>query len=407
MSSRRSAGRVWIVAVCAMITAALGAAVGARLVITRPVGEPHAVEVSEAEFGAPLTGATVLALGEATHGNAEFQRLRQQVLAKLPDTRAIVLEEDYGTVARANAFAQGGEGTPEQAARQLGFAINRTQEVADLLAWLRRQNADRTAEQRIELIGMDVQRYEASKELALRELAASDAGLADRLGRELAGLTDRPSGPDGDTGRAGEAVQELIKALKQNGSTSVAQNAAAALQQGLRLDSAGSDYARLRAEIMFDNLRRTVAEQHTRGNRHTLVVGQNGHLDKTSAAFGHADLGELAAREWGQKYRVIGTEFVRSTFVSGERERRWTVTMNNPTPLRGMFTGTRIGLLQFDRVGPANRERLNRPVRMASAGENFKQWQAYIRPLNSVRMVPAGSYDALIMVDRATPVTPL
>lgn len=54
-----------------------------------------------------------------------------------------------------------------------------------------------------------------------------------------------------------------------------------------------------------------------------------------------------------------------------------------------------------------NRDLLGRPVRMASAGEAFQQWQAWIPWFNSVQMVPSASYDALILAQQATPVTPL
>jgi erythromycin esterase len=398
---------VLIIVLLAVISV-VGAGVGIHALITRPVGEPQATEITAANLGPQLAKATVLALGEATHGNAEFQQLRRQLLTKLPETHAIVLEEDYGTVARANAFVQGGEGTPEQAARQLGFAINRTQEMAELLGWLRRHNEDRPSDQRIELIGMDVQRYVASKELALAALHDMDSELAERLTTDLEVLTDDPAGPTDGAGRAARAVDQLIDALDRTDQTRLqARNAALALRQGIALDTAGADYAAKRAKIMFENLRRTVSEQAARGNGHILVVAHNGHVDKVSAAFGHADLGELASREWGEAYQVIGTEFVRSTFVSGERGRRWKVTMNHQTPLRGMFDGTAIGFLDFERANQTNRRVLGRPVRMASAGESFHRWQARIWLLNSVKMVPEDSYDALILVDRATPVMPL
>ena len=97
---------------------------------------------------------------------------------------------------------------------------------------------------------------------------------------------------------------------------------------------------------------------------------------------------------------VIGTEFVSSRFRTGEGRQRWEVTMNNPTPLRGMFTGTTQGYLEFAMASAENRELLGRPVRMASAGEAFQQWQAWIPWFNSVEMVPSASYDALILVQR-------
>ena len=68
---------------------------------------------------------------------------------------------------------------------------------------------------------------------------------------------------------------------------------------------------------------------------------------------------------------------------------------------------TEQGYLEFATASAENRELLGRPVRMASAGERFEQWQAWIPWFNSVEMVPTASYDALILVDRAAPTTPL
>jgi erythromycin esterase len=376
---------------------------------TRPRGNPQAIEFTEAELSTSLTEATVLGLGEATHGNAEFQQLRRQLVDALPQFHAVVLEDDYGAVARVNAYVQGGPGTATEAAGRFGFAINRTAEMAELLRWLREHNAERPPSERIELVGMDVQRYEASKRLALDGLTAVDPTLATELEGDLARLTDDPS-----AGRYAEAaipaLDRLVAALEEAGDSrlQVARNAARALRQGAELDAVGSAaYAPTRAGIMFDNLRRTVIEQRRRGNAHTLVLGHNGHLDRTSAAYPEDDLGALAAEHWGEQYRVIGTEFVRSTFVTGARKERWQVGLTRRTPLRGMFAGTAVGYLEFAAADATNRRVLAEPVRMSSAGERFQQWQAWLPQLNSVRRVPIDSYDALIMVTRATPVTPL
>lgn len=381
---------------------------GWRAWITRPQGEAQAVEFAEGSLSAELSGARVLALGEATHGNAEFQQLRLQLIQKLPGFRAIVLEEDFGRVALANRYVQGEPGTSQQAARQLGFVLNHTEEMAELLRWLRDHNAGLPVGERVELIGMDVQRVDANKEISLSWLGSRDPELAESLRKELGGWTDASS--TGGVVDARPAVDRLIAALDDapEADGRVARNAAIALRQHLDLlDASNHQYAALRAKIMAANLERTVTEQAARGNGHTVLFAHNSHVDKESKAFAHDDLGTLAARRWGDGYRAIGTEYHHNTLRTGERERRWTVKINNPTPLRGIFAGTAVGWLEFSTASGTNMAVLERSVSMGSAGEGFKQWQAVVPWLNSVSMVPARSYDALVLVEEATPVTPL
>ena len=389
--------------------------VGWRQWSTSPQGEPEAVEFVEATISATLSEATVLALGEATHGNAELQLARLTLLQKLPDFRAVVFEEDYGSVAQVNEWVQGGPGTAEDAARKFGFVLNHTMEMAKMLEWIRDHNAGLPTSQRIQLIGVDVQRVDAAKQIALDWLAEQDRAEADAVQAELADWTDETNRGD----RAAElrsgaepVVERLLAAIEDTDVEAAAQqaalDAATMLRQHLDLkDAVGFSYARVRAEIMSVNLDRTINQQRERGNEHTLLFAHNGHVDKVSAAFGHADLGELAADRLGDGYRVIGTEVHDSTLRTGDGEDRWEVTLHNPTPLRGMFVGTKVGYLEFADTSPANRDLLDQPVRMASAGESFQQWQAWLPWTSSVAMVPANSYDALVLVVNATPVTPL
>lgn len=418
---RRTVGVVLAVLVLATV------GVGGRAWMARGQGEPQAVEFADATLGPQLTGAAVLALGEATHGNAEFQELRTALARKLPQFRTIVLEEDVGSVAMVDRFVQGGPGTAREAAQRFGFGLNHTEQVADFLQFLRDRNATLPAAERTHLVGMDVQRVDANKQLALDRLAADDPAAAARLSDALAGLTDEHS-TAADYRAVSAALDELASAVEATGAGAdpagaadpadrVALDAAHALQQGRDLQQHGADYMATRAQLMFANLDRTVARSEADATvagdgAHVLLFAHDGHVDKVSAAYRHDDLGTLAARRWGDGYRVIGTDFVRTRFIasrsiaaSGAERREFTIT--HRTPLRGMFAGTRQGYLEFDTASPTNATLLRRTVRMGSAGDSFAAWQAWLPPLVTVPTVPADAYDALVLVAAATPVTPL
>lgn len=379
----------------------------------RPVGTPQAVEFADVELGPELTGATVLGLGEATHGNHEFQVFRQQLVHKASryGFHALVLEEDFGSTQLADRFIQGGPGSDEDAANSLGFRINKTREVAGLLQWLREHNAQVPAEQRIHLYGMDVQRVNANKHLALEWLRTRDPAAAEDLDGRLTALTDDRRS-EADLVRAAQpAIEQLAETLRTHAQPgdpayAIAVRAAETLRQGARLSTVSQqDYGRVRDQFMADNLTWIVDHESPRGR--VVLNGHNGHLDKTSAAYPHPNVGQLAAQKWGDRYRVIGTEYHHSTFLSGQGTRRTQFSVTNNTPLRGIYTGTGQGYLEFAGADARNRELLQRSLPMGSAGESFAAWMGVVPGFSTVNMVPTRAYDALILVERATPVTML
>ena len=85
----------------------------------------------------------IIALGEATHGNREFQQLKLdvfQIMVEQYGVRAFALEGDYGGCEAVNRYIHGGDGTAKEAAGAIGFAIYRTDEMEDLISWMRSYN---------------------------------------------------------------------------------------------------------------------------------------------------------------------------------------------------------------------------------------------------------------------------
>ena len=85
----------------------------------------------------------IIALGEATHGNAEFQQLKLDVFKLMVEkygVRAFALEGDYGGCEAVNRYIHGGAGTAQEAAAAIGFPIYRTEQMAHLIEWMRQYN---------------------------------------------------------------------------------------------------------------------------------------------------------------------------------------------------------------------------------------------------------------------------
>ena len=104
----------------------------------------------------------IVALGEASHGNVEFQQLKLSLFQNLVENagiRAFALEGDYGGCEYVNRYIHGGEGTAEQAAAAIGFAIYRTDEMADLISYMRKYNETAKDGDDLRFYGFDMQRW--------------------------------------------------------------------------------------------------------------------------------------------------------------------------------------------------------------------------------------------------------
>ncbi|MDO5669794.1 MAG: erythromycin esterase family protein [Corynebacterium sp.] len=365
---------------------------------TRPQGEAQAVEFATAELSAPLLDARVLALGEATHGNAEYQDLRLELSRKVvPNgTRTIILEEDYGQTLLVNDWIQGGEGTAEEAALRFGFRINQTVENARWLSWLREFNEGQPAGEKVQLLGMDVQRTEANKALALDGLAEQDPATAERLRAALAE-------PESMITATSELFDATLALPEDHPNTWATRTAAQALRHNVELISTEGYYGDIREAAMFDMLVRLVEHSPTP----VLLFGHNAHVAKAEQGMLSSPVGARAAEKWGDGYRVIGTDFIRTEFLSGNGTDRQAWTLQIRSPLQGMFEGTQIGYLDFTDTTGTNRELVDSEVTMGSAGENFNRFQQLLPFGHLVAGVPSTWYDSLIVVADATPTTML
>lgn len=65
-----------------------------------------------------------------------------------------------------------------------------------------------------------------------------------------------------------------------------------------------------------------------------------------------------------------------------------TLTVNGR--VRGLFESTTVGYLELASVTGADAELLRGATTMVSAGEPFASWQAWVPPLHTVSVTPAG-----------------
>lgn len=164
-----------------------GADEGAALAWLKKSGHPLSSESPAASELKPLLvrleGARVIGLGEATHGTHEdlaFKSALIKALAGAGRINAVAFITSYQSGKRLDAYVAGGPGTAAEALRASGLSPAWiSEEVADLLDWLRRWNA--AGEHRVRVVGVDVQDALRDTQAALELLSAIEPDAAGPL----------------------------------------------------------------------------------------------------------------------------------------------------------------------------------------------------------------------------------
>jgi protein-L-isoaspartate(D-aspartate) O-methyltransferase len=144
--------------------------------------------------------ARVVLLGEATHGTAEFYRMRERISRALIERKGftfVAIEGDWPDAARVDHYVRHAEYPPSEWTAFARFPVWmwRNQEVREFVDWLRGRNAAFRAEDRVAFHGLDLYSLYNSMRSVLNYLDQVDPGSA-QVARERYGcLTPWQSDP--------------------------------------------------------------------------------------------------------------------------------------------------------------------------------------------------------------------
>lgn len=154
--------------------------------------------------------ATVIALGDATHGTHELYAAKQQLIPFFVERagfRTIALEWSYAEAAAVDAYVRTGLGDPAKMLEGKAYWFWDTQETLDLILWAREQNA-RGLTPRIRIAGVDSSEPETAAQLVVTTLRRVDPAAAGKAELAFGCLLSPPS----DLCRANIAsVRSLIR----------------------------------------------------------------------------------------------------------------------------------------------------------------------------------------------------
>ena len=405
----------------------------------------HAIEINTVNagngfadllpIGEMVGDARIVSLGEPTHGNREVFQLKHRFIEYLVTEKGFnlfALECPFGEAFDVNQYILEGIGTPEEALAGIYFWTWDTNEVVELLKWMRSYNADPSHLNKIKFYGFDMQDPERAARFMLAYLQKADPQLAQEVLPELNILQitfsepklmgRRPYIPKEYDEAGLIKIRRVMKAFEDNRedyiSTTGREEFELAKQHARQVEmwiegnvNEGQNYVDVRESGQAENIKWVL--DYEGDNSRAIVWAHNSHV-ANAAPDGHDNMGVYLKEMFGDQLKIFGLFFNQGGF--------WAVDVDVPS--RGMDNfylgpapaGTleytlasaelslaALNLTQIPGEGPVHDWfNTSHPTRHSGSGYNTKIPENYFWSYS-----PAEAYDALVFLDSTTPVEPI
>ena len=356
----------------------------------------------------------VVGLGEATHGNSDFQNLKLEVLKTLVEKnnlKSLAIEADFGEGMIINNYIHGNK-RDENISRIFSFNIYHTGNMNDLINYMFDYNQKAKDEDKLSFYGFDMQNPEKSIEFILdyckennilqeRDLEKEFSFIKDEkfkisqikdkedLFLEIKAHTDALSSPKAKI--ISRAITNVLDSVKY-----------------YELDF--DDYVKVnnvRDKYMAENVKWISDFEKSKGNKMLLISGHNGHIAKSEKFY--EPMGSHLKKIFGEKYFIIGTDFYKGIVnisEAGPDNKRSNYGFVSADPLAYSalkFKGKYY--LDFTKVEDGETfDLINKEINMISLGEGYSPLMKFIPRAYRVKEVPKDLYDAMIFVYYAKPI---
>jgi len=352
-----------------------------------------------------IGNARVVGLGEATHGTSEFFRMKHRLtefLATEMGFTIFAIEANMPEAYRVNDYVVTGRGDPKELLKGMYFWTWNTQEVLDMIEWMRRFN--QSGKGRIQFVGFDMQYWSVAGDIVRAFVEKADPLFLPTLNQAYHTVKEAAATSTGGLGTVREAagwaarlVRQYLEARRQHylAGYTVAevdwaiQNARVVEQAAwVRIDA----YHRDRAMALNTQW---ILEQNPGAK--AVLWAHNGHVYKGPYA-----QGLYLAQRYGKDYVVLGFAFHEGRYnaVGSRGLVPYDAVPSFPGSIEYVFHQTGLPRFILD-------------LRKASASDPASAWLLGENEFRSIGAVPGDGfyitrtltqdYDALIYFDQTSP----
>ena len=375
-----------------------------------------------------VSDARVVAMGEATHGTKEFFQFKHRMFEFLVEKMGFTvfaIEANWPESLDINDYVVNGQGDPARVLAGLHFWTWNTEEVLDLIRWMRQYNLSPAHARKVKFYGFDMQFVGRAAEVVQAYLKATDPDYAARtasaldLLRRIQSLPDRHEMEIAWSGMDATVTEALERRFKEREQDYVSRTGrqewhrawrhARILSQGVRLFSGvrvGENKPRnLRDRFMAENIQWVGADEGP--ETRMMVWAHNGHVSLGAGNF-WKPMGQTLKESVGSRLVVFGFAFGHGSFQAIDRtldsqskDKLRTFTVGPPPEgsLDATLAAVKIPLFVLDL-----RRAQGRVGRwMHSDHPTRNEGAVFVGPLSMLSpVVPAERYDALVFVNETS-----
>jgi erythromycin esterase-like protein len=292
--------------------------------------------------------ATVVCIGEASHGTHEFYRERANITKRLIDEKgfnAVAVEADWPDAFRVNRYVRGSGDDQDATEALAGFKARfptwmwRNADVLDFVGWLRSYNERRDDAKQAGFYGIDLYSLFSSIEAVIRYLEENDPAAAKRARERYScfdhfGEEAQSYGYAAAFGAAESCQDEVVRQLTELTRRNADSEDYFSAEQNARLVANAEEYYRsmFAGRVSSWNLRdRHMAETvealvdflgRTTGTARVVIWAHNSHLG--DARFtemgeqGELNVGQLMRERYGERAVLIGFSTYSGTVTAAD-----------------------------------------------------------------------------------------
>jgi erythromycin esterase len=345
--------------------------------------------------------ARVVSLGEQTHGTREFFQMKHRVIEFLASEMGFTIfaiEANMPESYRVNDYILAGKGDPKELLKGMHFWTWNTQEVLDMIEWMRRFNE--SGQGRILFTGFDMQFSSVASGIVREFLGKADPQFAPEAGRLLDRVdaaSQRFSGTDEDVAAARQVFAHLesgreayLARFARDEVEWAIQNSRITVQNMEALTGVtGRDVSMAKnVEWILDQ---------APPDAKIVLWAHNGHVSRSPGA-----MGSYLAQRFGKQMVVLGFAFDQGSYnaIGGDRELRdWEALPPAVNAVESYLKSAGIPRFILDlRQVPAGA-----PASWLAQPRPFRSIGALAARCSSVPTVVKELFDGLIWTDRTHP----
>jgi erythromycin esterase len=272
--------------------------------------------------------AAVIGVGEATHGTSEFFKMKHRLFKYFVEKHGFKIfgfEADMGECIYIDRFICGNSGTIDDAMKKMHFWTWKTQEVRDLILWMKNYNLGKSDKDKIHLLGVDCQFKDFNHFLITEYLGKNKVTLPGNLGSSLNNISqikseEIASYSSSQRESLKSSCDSIFQFFETNKTALISGSTEFEFKLIQRLLIQTKQYFDVMAKSSFNYRDKYMAENTIwltdllGANTKVMQWAHNGHLAKDFSYAGTGSQGSYLSSELASGYKVIGFSFNSGSF---------------------------------------------------------------------------------------------